>query len=260
VLLRGGDEGALSLRLVAFDFGVSVATVSNYFSHCAFSLHDTLMVACPIVWPSSAERKEMEGLVNGFPSGILFVDGTKVHRRRPSDAQEQLRAYDGHHHFHCFSVLVWVDVFGLIVRVDVCALGFFHDRRLFSQTGPQLSPATYFNGEQHAIGDTGFMGPSRVLVCPFRRNADETGVDRDAWNTDIRRSRIRNEWGIGDVKNRFRLFLGRWSYEPELLAPTFELCCMLCNWPWKQSGERIVPLHHQLANLDDYSTARLLFS
>jgi len=156
--------------------------------------------------------------------------------------------------------LVWVDVFGLIVRVDVYAPGSCHDRRLFTQTSPQLSPATYFDGEQHAIGDTGFIGSSRVLVFPFRRNTDETGVDRDAWNTDIRRSRIRNEWGIGDVKNRFRLFLGRWSYEPELFAPTFELCCMLCNWRWKQSGDRIVPLHRQLANLDDYNTARLLFS
>ena len=48
VLLRGGDEGALSLRLVAFDFGVSVATVSNTFYHCVFSLHDAFMAACPI--------------------------------------------------------------------------------------------------------------------------------------------------------------------------------------------------------------------
>ena len=132
VLLRGGDEGALPIWTVAFNTGVSPATVSNYFSHCILSLHDTFMLACPIVWPSAAERREMEGLVNGFPSGIIFVDGTNDRRRRPTDTQEQLPAYDGHHHFHCFSVLVWMDLYGLIVRVDVSSLGAYHDRRLFT--------------------------------------------------------------------------------------------------------------------------------
>jgi len=114
VLLRGGDEGALPIRTVAFNIGVSPATVSNYFYHCTFALHDMFMLACPIVWPSAAERREMESLVNGFPSRIIFVDGTKVFRWRPTDAQEQLRAYDGHHHFHCFSVLVWRDFWQLV--------------------------------------------------------------------------------------------------------------------------------------------------
>jgi len=52
----------------------------------------------------------MEGLVSGFPSGIIFVDGKKVRRWRPTDTQEQLRAYDGHHHCHCFSFLMWLGV------------------------------------------------------------------------------------------------------------------------------------------------------
>jgi len=227
VLLRGRDEGALPIRTVAFNIGVSPATVSNYFSHCILALHDTFMLACPIVWPSAAERWEMEGLFNGVPSGIIFVDGTKVRRWRPTDTQEQLRAYDGHHYCHCFSVLVWVDVYRLIVRVDASSLGACHDRRLFTRTGPHLSPASYFDGDQHAIGDTGFIGPSRVLVCPFGRNAEEADVDQGEWNPNIRKSRIRNEWGIWDVKNRSLVSLGRWSYGSELFASFFELCAML---------------------------------
>ena len=167
VLLRGGDEGALPIRTDAFNVGVSPATVSNYFSHFIHAHHDTFILACPIVWPSAVERREMEGLFNGFPSGIVFVDGTRVRRWRPTDIQEQLRAYDGHHHFHCFSVLVWVAVYGLIVRVDMFSLGACHDRLLFTRTGPHLFPASFFDGDQHAIGDTGCIGPSRVLACPF---------------------------------------------------------------------------------------------
>jgi len=230
VLLRGRDEGALTIRTVAFNIGVFPATVSNYFSLCILALHDTFMLACPIVWPSAAERREMECLVNGFPSGIIFVDGTKVRRWRATHTQEQLQAYDGHHHFHCFSVLVWVNVYGLIVRVDVSSLGACHDWRLRTQTELHLLPASYFDGDQHAIGDTGFIGPSRVLVCPFRKNAEEADVDQGELNTDIRQSSIRNEWGVRDVKSRFRVFLGRWSYGSELFAPSFELCAMLCNW------------------------------
>jgi len=85
-------------------------------------------------------------------------------------------------------------------------------------------------------------------------------VDQRKRNTDIRKSRICNEGGIGDLKNRFRVFLGRWSYESKLFAPSFELCAMLCNWRWKQSGDRLVPLHTQLANMDTYNAARFLFS
>jgi len=47
VLLREGDEGALPIRTVAFNIGVSLATVSNYFSYCSLALHDTFMLACP---------------------------------------------------------------------------------------------------------------------------------------------------------------------------------------------------------------------
>jgi len=68
VLLHGGEEGALPLRTVSFNIGVSLATVSNCHLHCVLALHDTFMHACPIVWPSAAERREMEGLVNAFPS------------------------------------------------------------------------------------------------------------------------------------------------------------------------------------------------
>jgi len=85
-------------------------------------------------------------------------------------------------------------------------------------------------------------------------------VDPAQWNTEIRRSRILHEWRIGDVKNLFRVFLGLRSFEPEFFAPTFDLCCMLCNWRWKRGDNRLVPLHRQLENLDAYNTARFLFS
>jgi len=68
VLLHGGEEAALPLWTVSFNIGVSLATVSNCHLHCVLALHDTFMLACPIVWPSVVERREMEGLVNGFPS------------------------------------------------------------------------------------------------------------------------------------------------------------------------------------------------
>jgi len=80
-LLRGGTEGTLPIRTVAFNAGVSPATVSNYFSPCILSLHDTFTLSCPIVWASTSERRGTEVHVNGFPSGIVFVDGTKVHAR-----------------------------------------------------------------------------------------------------------------------------------------------------------------------------------
>jgi len=47
-------------------------------------------------------------------------------------------------------------------------------------------------------------------------------VDQGEWNTEIHKRRIRNEWGIGDVKNHFRVFSVRWSYGSELSASFYE--------------------------------------
>jgi len=112
----------------------------------------------------------------------------------------------------------------------VSFLGACHDRRLFTLTGPHLFPASYFEDDQHAIGDMGCIDPIRVLDCLFRREADEADMHQENWNTDVRKSRFCNDWGIDDVKNRFRVLLGRWLHGSEFLAHSFELCAMLCHW------------------------------
>lgn len=58
----------------------------------------------------------MHGLVFGFPKCVAFVDGTKQKTVRPLDDDTQEERYDGHHKMHCFSVLLWTDVYGVIIR------------------------------------------------------------------------------------------------------------------------------------------------
>jgi len=66
-----------------------------------FSLHDSFTFSCPIVWQTAAKRRETKGLVNRLPFGIIFVDGTKLRRWRPTDTQDQLQAHDRHCNFPC---------------------------------------------------------------------------------------------------------------------------------------------------------------
>ena len=144
--------------------------------------------------------------------------------------------------------MFWVDVFGTFIRVDITKVGSKHDRGIFNESGPFRNEDEYFDGEQHAIGDIGFQGAGKVL-CPFKSNQGATFVHRGMWNKELRRERICNEWGIGYINNRNRLFLGRWPFESCLFPVNYENAAMIANWRWRRRGTTLVPLERRLSRL-----------
>ena len=245
--LGGGNEGGAGLLKLYALYGASVGTMSNWFSHVACAVHYSLksVEEARIKWPYAAERQGMRGLVYGFPNAVAFCDGCKCRVFRPMNHATQQLRYDGHHKIHCFAVLVWVDVFGTYIRLDISLLGSQHDRGIFNQSGPMRSPNSYFFGEEHCIGDTGFQGEGRV-VCPMKSNQGMHFVYRAMFNKDLRRQRVCNEWGVGYINNRFRMFLGRWPFSPELFPICYESVAMMANWRWRRRGETLVPLQRRL--------------
>jgi hypothetical protein len=70
------------------------------------------------------------------------------------------------------------------------------------------------------------------------------------WNRDIRKQRIRNEWGLGFLKTRWRLFLGEWPYDEAVFVESFTVGAILCNMHLRRRGRTHVTLESILENLE----------
>lgn len=229
-IMGGGNEGGVGLRQVSHAHGVCPATMSRYMSHtCMRSWAALKRDSNRLRWMTAAERAELHGLVPGFPKAIGFVDGTKFGRWRPEDEVEQARVYDGRKHTHCFAILVWNCPLGTYIRVDVTDLGAAHDRRLYDQSPPYMAPSEHFSEGEHLVADTGFIGDGEECVCPFKKGMGLDFALRGKFNRSIRATRMLNEWGVGFISNRHRIFLGRWPFDPDLFTPAFEVCALMAN-------------------------------
>ena len=60
------------------------------------------------------------------------------------------------------------------------------------------------------------------LFFPYKRIESTLWLYRSKQNSYIRSQRMVNEWGIGFINNRFRVFLGRWPFEPELFPIAYQ--------------------------------------
>jgi len=222
-ILGGSKEGGQYVLFIGILYGISPGTASNYFSHASYDVKYALKEVEParVSLPSSLERLGTHGLVRGFPNCVAYADGYKQKGFRPQDEIEQERIYDGHHKFHSFGVLVWVEVHRSTIRLDFTIAGSTKDRGIFNYTVPMQSPHLFFDDGEHCIADYGFIDRFGLVLCQFKMNQGLEYEFSAEWNRDIRTQRIIvNEWGIGYIKNRMRLFLGRWPFADYM----FEVC------------------------------------
>jgi len=63
-----------------------------------------------------------------IPGGIMFVDGTRQPVFKSSDDDMQNDQYFGKDKIHCYAVLIYVDIYGLIRRIEVSYSGRLHDK------------------------------------------------------------------------------------------------------------------------------------
>lgn len=188
---RGGFYGVGHMRVL---FGVSRGSISNVFYHVAGSLHRALKALrpCLIQWPDPAFRAATKGLINGFPEVAVFVDVSKQRAYRPGDPFLQEFIYDGHHHFHAYTVLFWCDVFGRCVRLDFTLKGSMHDREIYNNTAVGQNPEQFFtrdalgNFTERVMGDSGPQGHG-PMEAPHKGNQAANFTGRGARNRDIRK-------------------------------------------------------------------------
>lgn len=230
VALGGANEGGIGVRKLGRAFGVGKSTASRYFAHCAIGVYAALKEDPDrLRWETVEERAAQRNIVPGFGSCVGFVDGAKIGRWRPEDEVEQERVYDGRKHCHCFGVTIFNNVFGEYTKIVITDLGSDHDRRVYTQTPPYVSPEEHFSEGEHLIADLGYIGDGAECVCPFKKGQGLDFALRGAFNRSIRGVRMVNEWSVGFITNRHRIFLGRWPFDPALFTPAFESCALMAN-------------------------------
>lgn len=165
--LIGCSEGSHEVRLLSHLFYIGKSQVTNYFAHCSIAKFE-LLNCC-------AKRKLSGGHFQSVLSyemscrdlhrQLNFVDVVKYACWRPSTELTRSEKYDGHDHMNCNAALVWINVQGLLIRLEFTNIGLQHDRHIFNSSEPLQNPSLYFTDDECVIGDTGFIG-LRLVVCP----------------------------------------------------------------------------------------------
>lgn len=241
-IMGGSNEGSVGTERIAHRYGISVGTVSNYFRHSLFSVYEALDAIEPrlVSWPGAEKRATAEGLIMGFPKCVFFVDGNKARRWRPGENSEQERAYDGYKKTHVWSILVFCDLFGAFTRIEISDKGAESDRNFYTNSEVYKSTESFLSAGQHGMADMGFGGDG-ALVVPYKRNESTEWLFRTTHNRYIRSQRMVNEWGIGYINNRYRVFLGKWSFEKDLFPIAYTTVAMLSNWQFRRRGYALQP-------------------
>eukprot|EP00173_Palmaria_palmata_P000060 Plantae.Rhodophyta-Palmaria_palmata.ctg1029.p1 GENE.Plantae.Rhodophyta-Palmaria_palmata.ctg1029~~Plantae.Rhodophyta-Palmaria_palmata.ctg1029.p1 ORF type:complete len:262 (+),score=37.55 Plantae.Rhodophyta-Palmaria_palmata.ctg1029:26-787(+) len=218
-------------------YGFTAGTASNYFRHGLFSVVLSLKSISPalIRWPSAAERAEMHGLIPDFPKAVFFVDGNKGRTWRPQDRDQQFQRYDGYKKQHSYSTMVITDPFGFYLHVATSPAGFESDKTMYMESDIGAQPSLYLSDGECGLADMGYAGIPRIEV-PDKKNTNMLFPYRRARNCSIRGVRMINEWAMGYVNNRYRVFLGRWPFSAELYAMAFESVCLMANWRFLRRG------------------------
>lgn len=148
----------LALKSSTFLWCLSTDTVLDCFRHALFALHKTLDAMVPrlICWPDAAELETMTGMITGFPDCFYLVDRNKNGRWRPEDNHEQERAYDGYKHAHLWAIMVFCDVFGRFIRLEMTAKGAEIDRTLYTESNVYGDPDQNLSAGQHGMADMDF--------------------------------------------------------------------------------------------------------
>ena len=123
---------------------------------------------------------------------------------------------------------------------------------MYNECAPFRHPSSYFSENEYAIADMGFQGDGANIITPFKKNQARHFQFRGQWNREIRRQRIRNEWSVGLVSNRFRLFLGRWPFEDTIFPTVYTVAVHLVNFRMRRNGIPPVPMERMLERLQLY--------
>lgn len=166
----------------------------------------------------------MQVLVFGSTKCLGLVDRTKQSVYRPADKAYQQDMYGSHHVIDFYAVLVWTNVLEVITRVDTTLMGSRHDSGIYNDFNSYKTLDNSFSRGYWSLQTCWEWQPYRLSTLTGPRRLVRIS---DKLQTRHRSQLVRDEWLIGLIKDRFRIFLARWPFQyswfPKMLTVAVHL-------------------------------------
>ena len=202
-LYRVGKRGSGgSSKNVSQFFGVGYGTVNLYVKRITEALNDLKDVF--IQWPTNDEKNNMKARMaaEGWPDCIGIIDGTHIGLEwKPTKYHE---CYFNRKSFYSINITVICDDRGRILYFYAGWPGTTHDNRVFKNSKVYKEWRSYFNRNEHLIGDSAYSS-CRIMVQTFKKHKGSSSLsyEKEFFNTKIAKVRIKSKHCIGILKGRF---------------------------------------------------------
>lgn len=231
-------KGETPCRTEALSWNASKTSLSDDISFICEAIEDALFEQ-EIRWPTAEERVALGAELAPEHQGCIgYVDGTLCKIRRPH-IEEHTRYYNKRKEMYCMNTVVIVDHHGIIIYVDAGFAGSFHDIRCLRNSRIYQNWREFFTvadadelGE-YILGDPGYLG-AEMFVMRRVDNREIANVQDNAviaaYNSRHAAQRVRVEWGIGGIKNKFRRFLGCCPNRRRYFRTMFNAAAIMTNF------------------------------
>lgn len=172
--------------------------------------------------PGVEERPDIRGLACRSPNCAAFVDGTKKYRFRPLSKKFEEERLSGHHKKLFYSLLVWNDVYGIVICVEINLSAMVHGRGKYRNSDPYCYLQDFFADDKAVIEDKGFQGKGLHIIYASICDMCSSVAYLGSFNKDIGEKWISNEWSISHILSRLRSFC-HWCLEDVLLPMIYSV-------------------------------------
>ena len=233
-LYRCGRFGSCgSDHEVGLYFGIASGSVKNYVRNIISALKSIEREV--VSWPSQEERDEMKVRLaaTGFRHCIGIADGTLIPlSRKPKIFHE---CYYCRKNCYAVNVLVVCDDRARILYYLAGWPGSTHDNRVFKSSNLYKKRNEYFSPLEYIIGDSAYS-TSSIMVPAFKKPRNEVNLvrNKELFNTQLSKLRIKSEHCLGLIKGRFQCLKGLNTYitgesDVKFIVDLFGACAVLHN-------------------------------
>jgi hypothetical protein len=220
-----------SAMMEAFSWNWSKSSVSDDAIFVASCINHSL--EDEIRWPSAAERDRLGAMIPEFPRCIGFIDGTLCKIRRPHNDDLATVWFNGRKKIYAVNNTVIIDHDGLFIYVDCGYPGSYHDVNILRQSELHRNWRAYFRHndvvKEYVLGDPGYQGEEMYIMPRIRHREvpEDTNMHAiDAYNKMHAGYRIKVEWGICDLKRKWK----RMSKTKQKFPHLFRAAALLTNF------------------------------
>lgn len=135
----------------------------------------------------------MGGLEIQFPSCVFLVNENKNKRWTPNEDDLQERAYGGYKKSHCFCILVFCDILGRFIHLEIADHGAELDRLLYTRSDVYRNRELYLSNAQNGMAVMGFAGEGE-LFAQYIKTENNSWLYKNEHKKDIYKQSMVIEW------------------------------------------------------------------